>query len=551
MDAKYVDDSTVSVIENDSGGDIEAISIQNGTAEDIYSEKEVIREIGSALIRLELDIAGCSEKLVNMNLLMMHVAARESNFEAFTLEKEDTLVGKALEFDILSGIFDLEVREMDRFIGTLETDLNNTCEVISSYEHLGEDFLALQEKLQDAEESIKQSQEQVSELVIQSTKFQKILSSINQGETSDEDKEAIISREGDYINTTAKLEMLTSQQHRHVLRMLEKSLARELELENELKECMQSRDEMKYKLHSSQLEVLSAEEETAAVYAQFLEADNASAVLLGISKDLMSRLQLCQFKINSGLYRETEMNTRLQECAKAVQKLEKEKAAMQELVAKNNLEALALKEKVRSLEEQLRESESALLNGNASLDEIKEFEERIFIVESRAQKAEAESQLLAEANKELNGKLDLLKNSGVSVQKVETLEKQLRETDIQLQEATASVEASQERQSLLYSSISDMEIVIEKLKSKLSEANAQIDSAEDRCIILSESHEELNEELNFFRSKVESLEASLQQAEETKLATAKDINLRSKVITDMVMQLAAERECLDRQVVRI
>lgn len=343
--------------------------------------------------------------------------------------------------------------------------------------------------------------------------------------------------------------MLTSQQHRHVLRMLEKSLARELELENELKECMQSRDEMKYKLHSSQLEVLSAEEETAAVYAQFLEADNASAVLLGISKDLMSRLQLCQFKINSGLYRETEMNTRLQECAKAVQKLEKEKAAMQELVAKNNLEALALKEKVRSLEEQLRESESALLNGNASLDEIKEFEERIFIVESRAQKAEAESQLLAEANKELNGKLDLLKNSGVSVQKVETLEKQLRETDIQLQEATASVEASQERQSLLYSSISDMEIVIEKLKSKLSEANAQIDSAEDRCIILSESHEELNEELNFFRSKVESLEASLQQAEETKLATAKDINLRSKVITDMVMQLAAERECLDRQVI--
>lgn len=183
MDAKYVDDSTVSVIENDSGGDIEAISIQNGTAEDIYSEKEVIREIGSALIRLELDIAGCSEKLVNMNLLMMHVAARESNFEAFTLEKEDTLVGKALEFDILSGIFDLEVREMDRFIGTLETDLNNTCEVISSYEHLGEDFLALQEKLQDAEKSIKQSQEQVSELVIQSTKFQKILSSINQGET--------------------------------------------------------------------------------------------------------------------------------------------------------------------------------------------------------------------------------------------------------------------------------------------------------------------------------------------------------------------------------
>ncbi|KNA17601.1 hypothetical protein SOVF_078710 [Spinacia oleracea] len=554
MDTDSVHDITVSSIENDPGGGIEAVSVDEGKSGDVSSEKELVREVGSSLIRLELDIACCSEKLVNMNLLMMHVAGRESDFEDFASRKEDALVdagGKALEFDILSGIFDSEVREMNSFIGKIKLEINNTREVISSHKHLGEGFLALEEKLHDAEESIKQSQEQVSELIMQSTKFQKILSSVNQEETSDEDKEAVMLGDGDFLNTTAKLRMQTSQEQRHILTMLEKSLARELELDNELKECMQARDEMKHKLHFSQQKFMSAEEETVAVYARFFEADNASAVLMGISKELIGKLQSCQLQINCAVRRENEMNTKLQDCTQTVQNLEKKEAFMEELAEKNRSEALALKEKVNFLEEQLKASESELVNGNSFLDgkseQIKELEEKFFIIESRAQKAEAESKLLAEANKELNVELDLLKNSGVSAEKVDSLEKELKETDMQLQEAVASVEANQENQTLLYTSINDMEILIEKLKSKVLEANAQADSAEDKCIILSESHAELNDELIFLRGKLECLEASLQQAEDTKRATAKDINIRSKVITDMVMQLAVERERLHKQ----
>lgn len=359
--------------------------------------------------------------------------------------------------------------------------------------------------------------------------------------------------DGDFLNTTAKLRMQTSQEQRHILTMLEKSLARELELDNELKECMQARDEMKHKLHFSQQKFMSAEEETVAVYARFFEADNASAVLMGISKELIGKLQSCQLQINCAVRRENEMNTKLQDCTQTVQNLEKKEAFMEELAEKNRSEALALKEKVNFLEEQLKASESELVNGNSFLDgkseQIKELEEKFFIIESRAQKAEAESKLLAEANKELNVELDLLKNSGVSAEKVDSLEKELKETDMQLQEAVASVEANQENQTLLYTSINDMEILIEKLKSKVLEANAQADSAEDKCIILSESHAELNDELIFLRGKLECLEASLQQAEDTKRATAKDINIRSKVITDMVMQLAVERERLHKQVI--
>lgn len=543
-------------MENDPGGGTEVISIDKGKSEDVFSDEEVIQEVSSVVIRLELDVACCSEKLVNMNLLMMHVAARESDFEDFASEKEGTLVDsdeKALEFNILSGIFDSEVKDMDRFIGRIESEIKDTCEVISSRKHLGEAILALEEKLHDTEESIKQLQEQVSELLMHSSKFQKILSSVNQEETSDEDKEIIISGNGDYFNTTAKLKMQTSQQQRNILRMLERSLSRELELENELRECIQARDEMKHKLCSSQQKILSAEEETAAVYARFLEADNTSAVFMGISKELIGKFQSFQLQINSALRRENEMNTRLQECTQTAQNLVKKEAALQELAEKNRLEALASKERVNFLEGQLETSKSGLLNGNASLDgksemhEIKELQEKCCTAESRAQKAEAESKLLAKANKELKEELDSLNISGVSAEKVDSLEKQLRETDIQLQEAMASVEASQEKQTLLYSSINDMEVLIEKLKSKNLEADARADSAEDKCIILSESHADLNEELNFLRGKLECMEASLQQAEESKLATAKDIKIRSKVITDMVMQLAIERERLHKQ----
>ncbi|KAL9226482.1 hypothetical protein vseg_002289 [Gypsophila vaccaria] len=639
METDSLHDTTVSVVDGDPGGSIEVPSNDDGGSEERSSTIDVMREIGSDLIRLGLDLACCSEKLVNMNLLMMHVAAKESDFEAFAEEKEDKSVSSAavaLEFDILSGFLELEVKEMDIVIGKLLMKFKNSSDAISSHKHLEGGFLKLEEKLLDTEESLKQSQEQVVELKMQSAKFQKILSRANRGENSDRDKDVGLEENGEYFSSP-KFQMQTFEQQVHMLRMLERSLARELDLETQLTDCMQTLDNMKRKLHYSQREVLSVEEETAAVYARFLEADNASAVWMGISKELIGQLQSCQLNINSALSRESELNAKLQNCMQAIQKLEKEEVISQEIAKQNSLEALVLKEKVNSLEEQLKTSESACLNGSVSLNdgsekhEIKELEEKVALAESRAEKAEAtnkvlteeldllkrsgttrekivslEEQLketdlqlqqalasieaseeresmycdsikdmedvieklktnvssaesraetaetecnaLAEANKELTKELDLAKANSVSSEKIVLLEKQLRDTDIQLQQATASVDASQEKQTMLVSSINDMRTLIEKLKSRVLKADARADSAEDKCIILSESHAELNEELNFLRGKVGCLEASLQQAEETKLAAANDINTRTKVITDLVVQLALEREQLQKQI---
>ncbi|GAB4828017.1 hypothetical protein Ancab_034904 [Ancistrocladus abbreviatus] len=500
MDTNTLHDSTVSVFDGDAGGNLEALSNNNDLLEGISSNGEVMRELGSAhefLTRLELDLACASEKLVNLNILMMHVAAKESDFELYALEKEDAPLHsaeKALEFDFLSGIFDSEVKQLDAFMASLQRDILSAHEIISSYEHLGEALLVMEEKLHDSKESLKQSQYQVSEMRMQSAKFQKLLSGPSAKENLDDDK-LHTSESGDFLNVNEKIKMQTSEQQRHILRMLEKSLARELDLEKKLTESRQIEEELKLRLHYSVQEVFSLEEETAALLQRYLEADNTAGVMMGISKELMACLQLSQLSLNSAVQRENELKSKLQDS-----------------------------------------SEAFTLKG-----QIVELKEKAAMAESRAATMDAKCKLLEETNKKLNEEL-------AATQKVESLQRQLCEADIQLQQAVAAVDASEEKQSLLYSSINDMEVLIEDLKLKFSKAEYRADSTEEKCVILSESNAELNEELNYLRGRLECLEASIHQAEETKVATAKDINLRTKMITDLVMRLAIERERLHGQI---
>ncbi|GJS36371.1 WPP domain-interacting tail-anchored protein 1-like protein [Tanacetum coccineum] len=101
---------------------------------------------------------------------------------------------------------------------------------------------------------------------------------------------------------------------------------------------------------------------------------------------------------------------------------------------------------------------------------------------------------------------------------------------------------------MLQFTIKDMENVIEDLKSKVTRAEGQTDSMEDKCIILSEENDGLKKDLSFVKGRVKCLETSLHQMEEAKKASAKDISIRSKFITDLVMQMAHQRERLQKQI---
>ncbi|KAK1381021.1 hypothetical protein POM88_027765 [Heracleum sosnowskyi] len=87
---------------------------KNVPHEDVSSDAKDMLDIGSAmevLTRVDLDLAYSSEKLVNLDTLMMHVWAWENEFQALATDDISVdCIEKAVAFDLLSGILDSEWR---------------------------------------------------------------------------------------------------------------------------------------------------------------------------------------------------------------------------------------------------------------------------------------------------------------------------------------------------------------------------------------------------------------------------------------------------------
>ncbi|PKI69871.1 WPP domain-interacting tail-anchored protein 1 [Punica granatum] len=557
MDSDPVPEASVSVDDVETTRSELGSSNVDDTGLVILSDGELNGDIANAqeaLTRIELDLACASEKLCNLNILMMHVATKEGELEAFDSveegEKLFELIGKALQFDFLSGFLSSEVRELDSLLNYLKRDILDARQLIPASENLGRDFIEMEEKLCDSEKTLDRLQEQVIELLEQSDTLQKALTGLHAEETGEMEKSTGLFMNVESMDTKNKMQ--TAEQQRHFLRMLEKSLARELDLEKKVSESRLIEEELKLRLQSAEQEVFCLEEEMVESLERFFQADNASEVLLGISKELLGRLQILQFNLNSSAQREADLRLKLEDITEklivkddAQQKLENSlKASLKEAEDKlviANSEISALKDTVSPLERQIEESRSS---GNGSQEQLNRIED----LTERLSKSEAQCKLLTEKNLELERGLAVLKGCGITPEKVNLLEKRLRESDILLQHAVASAEASEEKQKMLYSAIEDMENIIEDLKGKVSKAEHRADSAEHKCILLSETNAELNEELSFLRNKMEFLEGSLTRAEETKMTNAKDVRVRAGVMANLVMQLAMERERLHKQI---
>ncbi|XP_015962582.1 WPP domain-interacting tail-anchored protein 1 [Arachis duranensis] len=456
--------------------------------------------VSTMLTRLELNLACFSEKVTNLGIFVMNLETLECELETMILEKNgiDGMVmdmecaEKGLEFDLLCGVLDSEVSELGVFLGTLHAEIAEAEQFVSSTNSIWRN------RLEVSEEGFKQSEEQLSEIKKQSTDFQRTLSSYKREESGNAEEGVKIPEDDHSSDVKTGMNMQTIEQQRHILRMLEKSLANEMDLEKNINKSRQIEETLKLRIASLEQELIHAEEEAADVCERWFEADNAREILMGISVDLLGKLQISQFNLNGLNQRESELRARLES---------------------------GNSDKVSSLEKQLKEYESQLLNTKASADE---YQKQYTAMCSEIRDMENLVFELKEKN-------------------VEQLEKQLKEYDLRLQQAVASVEASQEKQSMLCSTIKDMELVIEDLKSKVSKAEIRADSAEDKCIIISETNAELNEELSFLRNRLECLEGSLHLVEEAKVATAKDIRNRTMIFQNLITQIALERERLNKQ----
>lgn len=557
-------------MEDQAGCDISVSSPEfeiSYTHQGVSSNESGAQELESSmkvLTKVDLDLAYSAEKLANLQALMMRLFAQENDLEAMATANNYILADfheKVLVFNLLSSILDSEVREMDSFMDTLRAEIVDARLTIFSCSHLGELFTAMEEKLYDSEESLKQCQEQVSEVKMLAAKFRRTAIAFAHDNWKT-DGTMDLSENGQLSNNYATYNMQMPRQQRHNLRMLEKSLSREIDLEKKLTESRQNKEQLKLKLHYTEQVVVRMEEAAEGIWGRFLEAENAAEVLQGISKDLLGRLQLVNFNLNGSLHRESELKSKLQY---SLGQLQVKDAALQKLkhISAENIskdaEISTLREKVMFLEKQLKEYELQLKNANATNESNQEkLGEKESLVESMKEsiyreEVKAESALLKVAeltgtNVELTEEMNFLKGSVSNAEKkVGILEKQLRDVEIQLQNAKASSEASQEQQNMLYSAIWDMETLIEDLKSKVSKAENKTETAEEQCIMLSESNIELNAEITDLRARMEYLQSSLDLANNAKLATAKELNTRIKFIMDMAMQLAIERERIQKQ----
>ncbi|KAK4423650.1 WPP domain-interacting tail-anchored protein 2 [Sesamum alatum] len=567
-------DSRLSVVMDENGmaamqSDISDSDMQKPLNEGAYNSNDVGEIQNAVEVSSEVNTAlgYSSEKLANLENLLLHVLAGKIDIGAIDVENDDVsaeLIEKAFTFDLLYALLSFELREMDNLMVDLQELIVDALRKMSACEHSTELLTGPVSKLHDSEELLKQSQESILEMKIQLAKLQ--MTSFSSKQYEWENGLVVgVNEELHLASTEGKPEIRAIEQRR-ILRMLEKSLARELELEKKLTELKQNEEDLKLKKRLTEQVAVCMEEAAEVAWGRFLEADNRAEVLMGISKEMLGKLQIVKLNLSSSTKREHELNHKLQDCINQLNvketSIEKLNCRVAELVA-DNAEVTGLREKVRTLEEKLKITESKLEEANAcnetSRQQLKETEaeiqslrEKIDAAEGRAESAEQKATHLTDSNLELTEELDFLKNSNEShTKKVSVLEKQLREFDIQLQHSRASSEASQEQQSMLYTAIWDMETLIDELKQKVAVAESKTESAEERCIILSERNSEINKELKFLRSRMEFMEKSLDEATLEKQSCAKDIGIKTSLIMDTVMQLAMERERVRKQLISL
>lgn len=525
------------------------------------------------LERVYRDTAFGSEKLLNLDMLVMEIARRASDIEPLMWDPRSISsesVGKAFEFDVLHGIVDSEVSELEKLAASIQTDIGNA----ETKALGGEPGSRVTDELCARKESLKQMQDVISDIRTQLATFE---NAIQPSHGKQGNSEGMGYENGHISGHTA----MQAEDQRNVLQMLQQSIASKLDLENKLRDSQSVVEDLKMKLHHAEQESCFLEESIKELYERTLSAENASQLLLGTSKELVAKFNTTQSYLSASIRREDDLKSKLDE---NLMKLSGNKStrtretvlgdsdnnANQEPVQMRVLsrpEFQTLWNKVQQLEELLRDSGSQLQQSSLSrgADEeeqdtaqsgisafgnvIADFKLAISNAESRAQNAETRCTQLTRTNVQLNGELNTLKSQGSD--RAGLLETKLKESDTQLEHARASVDAIVEQQGMLRSSMSDMELVIEDMKEKYLKAETRAESAESKCALLTDTNLELSEELSFLRGRVERLENSLHEANQLKVSSAKDIASKTKTIMDLVAKLSLERERLHVQVVTL
>lgn len=321
-------------------------------------------------------------------------------------------------------------------------------------------------------------------------------------------------------------QMQTVEQQRHILRMLEKSLARELDLERELSDA-RNNSGVQIKLH-----LVEQEEQMQAIRVELVGAGDASDMKMGfLSRESFPKIRALGVNLDGSVLWENETRS-----AQKGSKLKSPGVFSEEAHAGADSGSLMLKENAKSkecglhlqlamvsMDEAEYQQDIRHLERAETVDLMGVLEEACYMDQTGAESEEAGCKLFPEANLGLGPRICY------------------DEGDL---EEKAS-DAQMEKKTLIFAARCDMEKLIEDLKWRVHDAEVRAAHAELRCSLLIESNSDLNEELGFLKRKVESLEESLHKADfETKTVCAKNAAIETSVFTYLVMNLALRERAL-------
>ncbi|XP_078170979.1 WPP domain-interacting tail-anchored protein 1-like isoform X3 [Carex rostrata] len=368
------------------------------------------------ITRIQHDLAYSSDKVMNLQILQMEVASRSGQIDSLSLDTDslpdNESVPKAFELDILSAYLNSEVKQLEEFVGFLKED------IVEVKNHLvGEEPAnAMVEKMVQAETAMEDLQQLLSDLSAGSAKFKGTLDLLGDPSRSSE----VSSPDSGHLSLEGKI--LSPRKQRKVLQMLEKSIARELDLEEKLSEAKSIEDDLKFKLRKVERESHFLEKSVESLLAKAFVAETTSDLHLCTSKDIVAKLNSAE-QVN--LLKVQLLENGLRERENKIDDLSGKLGEQME----NNIK---LERKVKDLENQLEHSNAALeavkenenmLNCTVSdMDTlIRDLKGKIAKAETRADKAETRCTGLTETNAELNEEVGFLRS------KVEMLERSLEE----------------------------------------------------------------------------------------------------------------------------
>lgn len=149
-------------------------------SEELCDTSKEEQEMWKILTKLELDSAYISEKLMNLHVLLMHLLAWDNDLEGMgTLDSSAASFEKALAFDLLCGILESELKEVDEVLDELEAQIVDTSYKISTCKQAN--HIGMEGNLGESAESLKQSRGQVSEITLQLAQLRRTLHYIRNG----------------------------------------------------------------------------------------------------------------------------------------------------------------------------------------------------------------------------------------------------------------------------------------------------------------------------------------------------------------------------------